>query len=138
MNKQQYEDYKYVMQDTYQIYLGSKYTFGEIVENEEIPFKFRLLVERYVYQEVDPSTTLESQIYYLEPKGMVFHTYKHIRMKVKVNVLKEKRTLKGRKWEYTTQILPIEKLAEIPPAKKEEMGMVIQEILCSKLALMTF
>lgn len=45
MNKQQYEDYKYVMQDTYQIYLGSKYTFGEIVENEEIPFKFRLLVE---------------------------------------------------------------------------------------------
>ena len=59
-------------------------------------------------------------------------------MKVKVNVLKEKRTLKGRKREYTTQVLPIEKLAEIPPAKKEEMGMVIQEILCSKLALMTF
>lgn len=60
---------------------------------------------------------------------MVFHTYKHIKMKVKVNVLKEKRTLKGRKWEYTTQILPIEKLQKSPREKKEEMGNVIQEIL---------
>ena len=41
MMKQSYEDYKYVMLDTAFLYLGAKYNYGEIIENEDIPFKFR-------------------------------------------------------------------------------------------------
>ncbi len=139
MHRQVYEDYKYVMQDTYQLYLGAKYTFEEIIDNEEIPFKFRLIVERYVYQDVDPETTLESHFYYLSDNGLLFKTYKHIKLKVKVNILEEKKSLTGqKKMVYTTQILPIDRFAKMTPAEKEEKGVVIQEISCSKLALMAF
>lgn len=139
MYKQQYEDYKYVMQDTYQLYLGAKYTFEELVENEEVPFKFRLIVERYLYQEVDPATTLESHFYYLADQGLLFKTWKHIKLKAKINIIEEKKGLTGqRKKVYTTKILPVEQLVKLSPAQKEEKGVVIQEIMCSKLALMTF
>lgn len=139
MQKQHYEDFKYVMQDTYQMYLGAKYTFEEVVDNEEIPFKFRLIVERYVYQEIDPQTTLESHFYYLADKGLLFKTYKHIKLKVKINILEEKKSLTGKsKMVYTTQILPIADFVKMTPAQKEAKGVVIQEICCSKLALMAF
>ena len=76
MHKQQYEDYKYVMQDTYQLYLGAKYSFEELIDNEEVPFKFRLIVERYIYQDVDPQTTLESQLYYMTSKDLQYRIYR--------------------------------------------------------------
>ena len=139
MHKQQYEDYKYVMQDTYQLYLGAKYSFEELIDNEEVPFKFRLIVERYIYQDVDPQTTLESQLYYMTSKDLQYRIYRQIKMKVKVNVIEEKKSLTGKcKKVYTTRILPVEELVKMTPAEKEEKGMVIQELMCSKLALMTF
>lgn len=139
MLKQQYEDYKYVMQDTYQLYLGAKYSFEEIVDNEEIPFKFRLIVERYIYQDIDPKTTLESHFYYLDGRGLLFKTYKQIKLKVKINIIEEKKSLTGKsKKMYTTRIMPIDQFVKMTPAEKEEKGVVIQEIMCSKLALMAF
>ena len=139
MMKQQYEDYKYVMQDTYQLYLGSRYTFREILNNEEIPFKFRLIAERYLYQEIDPETTLESLFYYLEEDNIQFRIFKQLKMKVKANVIVEKKSLTGKvKKVYTTQVIPVQQLVTQSPAQKEAVGMVIQEIMCSKLAMMAF
>ena len=139
MHKQQYEDYKYVMQDTYQLYLGAKYSFDEIIDNEDIPFKFRLVVERYAYQEVDPETTLESHFYYLDGKGLLMKIYKQIKLKVKINIIEDKKSITGQcKKVYTTKVVPVSELVKMTPSEKEEKGVVIQEIICSKLALMTF
>ena len=139
MYKQQYEDFKYVMQDTYQLYLGAKYTFAEVCENEDVPFKFRLIVERYVCDEADPETSLESHFYYLTEKSFLFRLYKQIKLKVKVNILEEKKNLLGQtKKQYTTSTLTIGELVNLSPAEKERLGVVIQEVSCSKMALMTF
>ena len=139
MYKQQYEDYKYVMQDVYQLYVGAKYTFDEVVENEEIPFKFRLIMERYIYQDLDPETTLESYFYYLDGKGLPYKIFRQIKLKVKISILAEKKSLTGKSTKrYTTQVAPIEQFVKLTPAQKEEKGVVIQEVLCSKLALMAF
>lgn len=139
MYKQQYEDFKYVMQDTYQLYLGSKYTFAEICGNEDIPFKFRLIVERYVYDEADPDTTLESHFYYLTEKSFLFRLYKQIKVKVKINILEDKKNLLGQqKKQYATRTLTVEQLVEMSPEEKRQLGVVIQEISCSKMSLMTF
>ena len=48
-----YEDFKYSMQDTNRIYVGSKYTFRELLDEEELLFKLRMLMERYVLPEAE-------------------------------------------------------------------------------------
>ena len=130
MSARVYENYKYIMQDVAQLYIGAKYSFQEIVESEDIPFKFRLVVERYIYSELEQDTTLESYFYYLDDKNMAFRIFKQLKTKVKINVLDNQK--------YITQILPIEKFAKMSPQEKETQGVVIQEIIVNKLSLMSF
>ena len=133
-NKTSYEPGKYVMQDVGTLYVGTKYTFEEILESEEIPFKFRLLCERYLLPEAYREDTLETTLYYLDPKSFVVKILKQLKAKVKVNVLAAKKD----KTEYTTKNLTIDELVAISPAEKESQGFVIQELSVSKFALMAF
>lgn len=137
MNQTVYEDYKYSMQDTGRLYVGSKYTMGELLEAEDILFKFRMIVERYILPESDLEDTLETHLYYLEKGKFLVQTYKHMKARVKVNVIEEKESLFGKKKkEYVTKNLTIDELVEMPVEEKERKGLVIQELSVSKLALM--
>lgn len=137
MQKKTYEDYKYSMQDTGRLYVGSKYTIGELVEEEDILFKFRMIVERYILPEADREDTLETHLYYLEKGKFLVQTYKHMKARIKVNIIEEKKSLFGKKKkEYVTRNLTIDELVEMPVAEKEKRGLVIQELSVSKLALL--
>lgn len=139
MHKTNYEDYKYHMQDTGNLYIGAKYTLDEIVEEEEIMFKFRMIVERYVLPEADREDTLETHLYYLEPKSFIVKVYKQIKAKVKINIIEEKRSLIGGvKKQYVTKVLKIEELTAMSPEEKQAKGVIVQELVMSKLGLMAF
>lgn len=138
MKKTVYEDYKYSMQDTSKVYVGSKYTLDEILESEDMPFKFRLIVERYILPEADLQDTLETHLYYLEPKSFIVKIYKQLKAKVKVNVIEEKRGLLGSKKQYVTKLVTVEELTAMSREEKESKGLVVQELIMSKLALMAF
>ncbi len=139
MQKTVYEDYKYSMQDTSRVYVGCKYTFGELLEEEEISFKFRLLVERYVLPEADQEDTLETHLYYLPPESFQVKLYTQMKARVKVNIIEEKKSWLGSghnmKKQYVTRQFTVEQLVSIPPKEKEKQGVVIQELSISKLAL---
>jgi len=112
---------------------------GELLEEEDISFKFRLIVERYILPEADPGDTLETHLYYLKPESFVVKIYKQIKAKVKVNIIEEKKSITGRQnRRYVTKILTVEQLAAMTPERKEAQGVVVQELSMSKLALMTF
>ena len=137
MQKMTYEDYKYSMQDTARIYVGSKYTIGELLEAEDILFKFRMIVERYILPEADREDTLETHLYYLEKGKFLVQTYKQMKAKIKVNVIEEKKDLFGKvRNKYVTRVLNIDELTSMSAAEKESKGMVIQELSVSKMALM--
>ena len=138
MKKTVYEDYKYSMQDTSKVYVGSKYTLDEILESEDMPFKFRLIVERYILPEADLQDTLETHLYYLEPKSFIVKIYKQLKAKVKVNVIEEKRGIFGSKKQYVTKLVTVEELTAMSREEKESKGLVVQELIMSKLALMAF
>ncbi len=143
MQKTVYEDYKYSVQDTARIYVGCKYTFGEFLEEEEILFKLRLVMQKYILPEADLQDTLETHLYYLAPDSFLVKIYRQMKARVRVNVLETKKpfpviggekTGEGRK-RYVTRQLTVEELAAVPPEEKERQGYVIQELSVSKLAL---
>ncbi|MCQ2494344.1 MAG: hypothetical protein MJ104_07060 [Lachnospiraceae bacterium] len=133
-----YEDYKYSMQDTNCLYVGAKYTFAEIMENEEILFKFRKVAAESLMNGSDKDDTLETMLYYLEPHDFRVQVLKQMRSKIRVNVIKEKKGLFGKtKKEYTTEFITVPKLVAMSVAEKEAVGMVIQELRVNKMALLT-
>lgn len=134
-----YEDYKYSMQDTGKLYVGAKYTLGEILDEEEIMFKFRLVVERYVLPEADLEDTLETHLYYLDSKSFIVKIYRQLKAKVKISIIEEKKSLLGgTKKQYVTKTISVEELVSMSQREKEEKGVVVQELNMSKLALMAF
>lgn len=138
MNKSVYEDGKYCIQDVGTIYLGCKYTVREVLEAEDVPFKLRMLLERYLAEQADPEDTLESLLYYMEPGGFHGKVFQQVKAKVKVNVLEAKKGLLGGRngKSYTTKLLPVSELTAMDKARKEALGLVVQELSVSKLALM--
>lgn len=135
----QNNDYKYFMQDTGSVYLGAKFSYAEILEQEMVNFKYKSIVEHYILKDTDPETTLESQLYYMTPDQFSYKTYMQLKARVKVCVLvQKKRLLSGERTVYENKVMKLDELVRMNLAKKKQCGMVIQELSFSKLALMSF
>ena len=135
----QNNDFKYFMQDTSSIYLGAKFSYAEILEQEMVSFKYKSIIEHYIMKDTDPETTLESQLYYMTPDQFSYKTYMQLKAKVKVSMLVSKRRIfGGEKTIYENKVIKLDELVNINLAKKKQCGMVIQELSLSKLALMAF
>ena len=133
------DDFKYFMQDTSFIYLGAKFSYAEILEQEMVSFKYKSIVEHYIMKDTDPETTLESQLYYMTPDQFSYKTYLQLKTKVKVSMLvQKKRLLGGEKTVYESRVMKLDEFVGMNLAKKKQCGMVVQELALSKLALMAF
>lgn len=134
-----YQDYRYILQDTRTLYVGAKFNFGDIAKEEEIPFKFRSIIMRCALGEVDKEDTFESVFYYMKPDGYLYEMFQQLRTKVKVSELTEVKRMFGRReWIYQEHLYKLSEFAMLSKEDKERLGVVVQEIQCSKLAIMTF
>lgn len=135
----QNRDFKYFMQDTGSLYLGAKYSYAEILGDEMVTFKYKSIVEHYILKDTDPETTLESQLYYMTPEQFSYRTYQQLKARVKVSMLVEKkRFLRGSGVRYESKVMKLEEFVKMNLAQKKKYGVVVQELVLSKLGIMTF
>ena len=132
-------DFKYVLQDTGAIYLGARYSYGELLEDDMMAFKLKTIISQYILKDVDASATLESHFYYMTPESFSYQTFRELKVKIKVSLPEEKRSLTGKaKHVYKDKIYTLKELAELNLARKKQIGLIIREISVSKLGLMSF
>lgn len=132
-------DFKYVMLDVGNIYLGARFTFAELLNQDMTPFKLKTIICKYILKETTDDTALESQFYYLEKGTFLYEIFDQLKIRVKVYVQVEKKSLFGKvSYKYQEQVLHLKELTEINLAKKKAAGMIIREVIISKLGLMTF
>ena len=132
-------DFKYFMQDTGSLYLGAKYSYAEILQDEMVTFKYKSIVEHYILKDTDPETTLESQLYYMTPEQFSYKTYLQLKARVKVSMLEEKRRLTGKSSvRYVSKVMKLDEFVKMNLAQKKKYGVVVQELVLSKLGIMTF
>ncbi len=128
-------DFKYYMQDIERYYFGARYNYSELLNNEMVPFKFKTIITKYIKDEVDYDTTLESHLYYMNREGFDYKLYKQLKSRVRLSQYKKPEAPeKG----YKEKIYTIEELVRITPEEKEKSGMIIRELIVSKLALFAF
>lgn len=132
-------DFKYIMQDTCCIYLGSRFRYEELLEEELLAFKLKTIIYRYILKEVDASATLESHFYYMAREDFSYKTYCELKAKVKVSIPVQKKSLTGRvKSSYQDRVYTLKDFAALDPAGKRQLGLMVREIIISKLGLLTF
>lgn len=132
-------DFKYILQDAGAIYVGARYSYAELLEEETAAFKLKTIISHYLLKEVDASSTLESHFYYMTEDSFAYQTFRELKVKVKVSIPGEKRSLTGKvRSYYRDKIYTLKELADLNLARKKQMGIIIREIIFSKLGLMTF
>ena len=82
-------DFKYVMHDLTNIYIGAKHTYDELLVSEEVPFKLKTLISRFMLREVAGDTKIEDHIFYLKESDMSFQIYKEMKARFRLNVWKD-------------------------------------------------
>lgn len=139
MERETFDYFKYMIQDTGHIYIGARYSYRELMESPETNYKFKAIMEQYLFKEADPDTTLESDFYYMKKDSFEYRTYEQLKVRCKINILTDKKSIFGaRRQTYTEKTLTLEQLVDMSLAVKKRDGVMIQEIIFSKLALMSF
>lgn len=128
-------DFKYVMHDLTNLYIGAKHTYNELLVSEEVPFKLKTLISRFITREVDGDTKIEDHIFYLKETDMSYQIYKEMKAKFRLNVWKDesdgvkKPGYKSVTY-YITDIMGNEELM-----RKKDITLV-EEVHITKLGLM--
>lgn len=129
------DDFKYYMQDIERYYFGARYNYNELISNEIVPFKFKTVITKYFKDDIDFSTTLESHIYHLSKDTYDYKVYKQLRTRIRTSLYKDPdRKEKG----FKEKVYKIEEIVKISPKEKERLGMLVREIIISKLGLWGF
>lgn len=92
-------DYKHVVQDVTNVYIGGKLSYGEMMDLDEIPFKFKVILSQYILKEVDRDTTPENHIFFMKKDDMSYMIFKKMRAKFRLYIFDdEKKSYVGREY----------------------------------------
>lgn len=132
-------DFKYIMQNTGSVFLGARFSYDEILEQEMAPFKLKTIISQYILKDVDSSTTLESHFYYMTADSLSYKTFKELKVKIKVSIPQEHKGFGGKvSYRYEEKVYSLKAFEELNLAQKKKMGIIIREIIISKLGLLSF
>ena len=134
MNKQVYEDYKYVMQDTSHVFMGGRMSYEDMITWEEVPFKIKAIVNKYFIGKEESG--LAETIVALEQDDFRYQILKQLKIKIKAGTYQMKKSLFGKEEEkYVSKLYTLDEFMELT---QSDNRLVTEEFIFSKLALMAF
>lgn len=78
-----YEDFKYVIQDFSSVQIGAKYLYGEMLQNERIPFKWKTIVQLYIMKEAGADTEFAEHLLNVKPEDFSYNIFSHLKIKIR-------------------------------------------------------
>ena len=89
MDMPQNRDFKYVLQDFGNIYIGARYSYEEMLKSEEIPYKWKAIIRHYLLKETSPETTMENHIFFMKEDDFAYETFRELKASFKMSVWTE-------------------------------------------------
>ena len=113
------QDFKYVIQDLTNIYLGARGTYEEILEDENVPHKLKEVIARII----------------LTPDSASFKAYKKMKARFKMSVWEPADGKKRKKAGYVNREYPVEEIVASKELHGKKDTTVVEEVHISKLGL---
>ncbi len=126
-------DYKYVLQDVSRVYIGARYTYQEMMDSDEVPFKLRAILAHYMLKEVAGDTTPENHIFYMQDTDLSYMAYKQLKARFKLDFPVPE---KGGGWRYESAYHTIDEIVHNREWKDRADEIVVEEMMINKLQIM--
>ncbi len=128
------KDYKYVMHDLTNLYIGAKYSYDELMTLDEIPFKLKTLISRFILKEVAGDTRIEDHIFYMKETDMSYQIYKEMKVKFHLYVWKDEKDGAKRNG-YKRETYTMEEILNSEELKNKKDITIVEEMHITKLGL---
>ncbi len=76
-------DYKYIIQDTMNIFIGAKFTVKELEEDDRIPVKLISSLRKVIILEEDEDIAIDVHLYQLSKQDKAYRMWKQLRISMK-------------------------------------------------------
>ena len=129
------QDFKYVMQDMTNLYIGAKYSYEELMKLDEVPFKLKTILSHYMLREVAPETKIEDHIFYLTEQDMSYLVYKQMKARFRLSVWKDESD-GVKKPGYKSQVYRIGEIIGNKELMEKKDTIIVEEVHITKLGLM--
>ena len=128
-------DFKYVMHDMTNLYIGAKYSYDELLVSDDVPFKLKTLISRFILREVAGSTTIENHIFYLKETDMSYQIFKEMKAKFRLSVWKDEKD-GVKKPGYKSETYRITEIIGNEELMRKKDITIVEEMHITKLRLM--
>lgn len=133
----QNEDFKYIIQDTNCVYFGRELTYNEILQREDAPFKFKVIVTEHLSRDTDLEQTIPMHLMEIDESSLTYSILDRLKLSVKVCYKKKRKSLLGKEREHWVhESCPLKKFCEEYRGRVKEQDMFVEDVSISKLALM--
>lgn len=131
------QDFKYVIQDTNCVYFGKELTYAEMMDKDDVPFKFKAVISAHIARDTDLNRKMADHILQISEKEFSYRIFEQLKLTVRVCYKIKKKGFGGKvkdKWihkacsfrlfcgEYRSQVIAGD--------------MMIEDFSISKLALL--
>ncbi len=127
-------DFKYVMHDLTNIYVGAKYTYNDLMKLDEVPFKLKTIISHYMLKEVSGDTTIENHIFYLKPEDLSYLIYKQMKARFKLSIFEENGHGKNKPG-YISREYRIDEIINNKNIYSKKDQIIVEEIHLTKISL---
>lgn len=137
MELQHNYDFKYVIQDINCIYFGRELSYAEMMDMDDVPFKFKAIISSYISRDTELDEKLTGHILKMTDREFSYRIYEQLKMTVRVCYREERKGFGGRtreKWVH--RACPIKQFCGAYRDMVSAGDAVIEDISISKLALM--
>jgi hypothetical protein len=131
------DDFKYIIQDTNCVYFGKELTYAEMLDKDDLPFKFKAIISAYVSKDTDLNVKMTDHILNMADNEFSKRIFEQLKMTVRVYYKTEKRGLGGKtKVRWVHKACPLKKIKDEYRDEIINGNVKIEDISISKLALM--
>lgn len=139
MKTEQVQDFKYIMQDTGNLYLGKELTYREIFDNDDVPFKFKAVINTYIQKDIDLNVKMVDHLVSISKEDFCYLVYEQLKLQVRICYGVEKKNILGKmktKWIHVT--CKWKDFVDTYQEKVQNGEVRIEDVSISKFALMVF
>ena len=137
MDTQNKDDFKYVIQDMGSVYFGRELTYSEMMDMDDVPFKFKAVISAHIAKDTSLDTRMTDHILNMAEDAFCFRIFEQLKLTVRICYREQKRCMGGRikeRWVHAS--CQIGQFCGDYRGRVNEGSVMIEDISISKLALM--
>lgn len=133
----QNNDFKYVIQDTNCIYFGRELTYTEMMDKEDVPFKFKAVISAHIAREIDLNKKMAEHILEISESAFSYRIFEQLRLTVRVCYKVSAKGFGGKiKEKWVHKACSIGQFCKEYRDKTMQSEVMIEDFSISKLALL--